>query len=58
VQNYNNEHLTMTSGLFAPGLKGRYVVATAGVAAGALLVAGALLYADRVPIKSTRSFLA
>ena len=35
----------MISGLFSPGLKRRYAAATAGVSAGALLIAAALLYA-------------
>ena len=44
----------MTSGLFSPGLKRRYVAATAGVSAVALLIAWALLYAHSTGVLPTR----
>src|SRR5262249_51857603 len=44
----------MTSGLFSPGIKRRYVVATAGVSAAALLIAGALLYAHSLGVLPAR----
>jgi len=44
----------MTSGLFSPGLKRRYLAATAGISAAALLVAGAFFYAHSVGALSDR----
>ncbi len=44
----------MTSGLFSPRLKRRYMAATAGVSAAALLIAGALLYAHSAGVLTAR----